>query len=181
MVCSLLPLLQLQNVPFDIHFLILFTSLVTHYLFFIHTFPTHPQAHTHPPPLLSIPIIQKKLAMQLPNPNYSADCSTIVPDSCSVKSIPIRPKVHFRDIVAVGYTHHHSDYDRTSIQVGPLTRPDITEIQNMRSSFHKTTQSLYEKRLNRELRIKYRQYCSNAYAHQLYYNNMTAYIKPQTC
>ncbi|TPX66855.1 hypothetical protein SpCBS45565_g04187 [Spizellomyces sp. 'palustris'] len=55
-------------------------------------------------------------------------------------------KVRFVEMVAVRETFSSSEYDRTTIDVSPLTRNDIAEILQIRAQMHQHTLELYRQR-----------------------------------
>ncbi|KAJ3254917.1 hypothetical protein HK104_007183, partial [Borealophlyctis nickersoniae] len=55
-------------------------------------------------------------------------------------------RVAFFDMVQVQYTYGSEEYDRTSIQVDPLTPADITFILRLRAEMHRHTIDLYRRR-----------------------------------
>ncbi|KAI9101723.1 hypothetical protein DFS34DRAFT_647512 [Phlyctochytrium arcticum] len=60
-------------------------------------------------------------------------------------------RIKFFESVAVRQTWAAEDYDRSTIQVTPLTRDEITDILKMRAQMHQQTITLYRQRHLREV------------------------------
>ncbi|KAJ3061521.1 hypothetical protein HK102_009080, partial [Quaeritorhiza haematococci] len=64
-----------------------------------------------------------------------------------------KKRVVFHELVTVAFTWNQQDYDRTSIDVDPISRNDIIEIMALRQEFAKATAQLVKKRDEEEKRL----------------------------
>jgi len=64
--------------------------------------------------------------------------------------IPVSKRIHFNEIVEVGFTHSAEEYDRTSIVTSKLTSEDILEILHLREQFRLETLEATNKRAMEE-------------------------------
>ncbi|KAJ3047967.1 hypothetical protein HK097_010998 [Rhizophlyctis rosea] len=74
----------------------------------------------------------------------------------------VRDKKHvqFREFVIVAHTHSPDEYDRSSLQVSPLTQEDVTELLAYRAEMHATTSVLVRIRqhaIEEQIRLKRQQ------------------------
>ncbi|KAJ3043278.1 hypothetical protein HDV00_005281 [Rhizophlyctis rosea] len=68
--------------------------------------------------------------------------------------------VQFREFVIVAHTHSPDDYDRSSLQVSPLTQEDVTTLLAYRAEMHATTSALVRIRqqaIDEQIRLKRQQ------------------------
>ncbi|KAJ3033075.1 hypothetical protein HDV00_006807 [Rhizophlyctis rosea] len=75
---------------------------------------------------------------------------------------PVQKKaaVTFREFVVVAYTWSPDEYDRTSIQITPITKQDMMDLYAYRAELEATTNVLYRLRdqaINEQLRLKRQQ------------------------
>ena len=93
-------------------------------------------------------------AIQLHFKPNSGDLRSSTPSSVDTtlqaKATP--RSVRFNPTVIVGYTYASYDYDRTSIQVDPITKADVSQIREMRSEFQRAIKKLYQNRQEKELK-----------------------------